>query len=459
MHGLRKVVAHLIGACEQAFFRIGVQRAQAGRAGQGVAGVGVAVCKLDGFFGPGHEGVMNLVLDDHRAHRHATIGQTLGAGDHVGHHAEGLRRKGLAGAAEAGDDLVKDQQDAVLGAQLAQALKVAHGRDQHARAAGHGLDDQRGDVAGIVQGHQAFHVLGQVSPMRRLAHAEGIARQVVCVADVVHPGHRQPKGLAIAHQAAHRDAAEVDAVVTALAAQQPGACALATHAVVGQRHLQCGFHRFGAAVGKENLAHAGRRQLRHAFSQLKGLGVAHLEGRAEVHLCRLLLDGLHDAGTRVAGVDAPQAGDAVQDLAAMHIPVVHARSLGQQSRCLLELAVGCEGHPVRAHVGRRRGARGFGQLHEGGVDGFVHGGLQQQRRGTGTRCSLSSPGSRRPTASGQLGIAHPVAGQRSCSPRQATWMLPLGKQANEARGSGLPDGPGRLVAAGAGLGGPAAVAP
>jgi hypothetical protein len=62
-------------------------------------------------------------------------------------------------AAEAGDDLVEDQQDAVLGADLAQALQVALGRRQHAGGAGHRLDDDGGDGRGVVQRDEALQQL------------------------------------------------------------------------------------------------------------------------------------------------------------------------------------------------------------------------------------------------------------------------------------------------------------
>ena len=62
------------------------------------------------------------VVHEHRAHRDDAVGQALGGGDDVRHHAEILGGKRRAEAAEAGDDLVEDQQDAVLGADLAQPL-------------------------------------------------------------------------------------------------------------------------------------------------------------------------------------------------------------------------------------------------------------------------------------------------------------------------------------------------
>ena len=94
------------------------------------------------------------------------------------------------------------------------------------------------------------------------------------------------------------------------------------------------------------------------LGQFEGLRVAHLERRREVHLGGLVLDRLHDLRPRMAGVHAPQAGHAVEDLAALVVPVVHARGLGQQARRLLELAVGREGHPVGVEILVHGGAPG-----------------------------------------------------------------------------------------------------
>ena len=166
-------------------------------------------------------------------------------------------------------------------------------------------------------------------------------------------------------------------MVTTLAADQPGAGALTAHLVVGQRHLQRGLHAFRPGVGEKHLAHAGRCNLRQPFSKLEGLRVRHLEGRAEVHLGRLLLDRLHDARPGVASVHTPQASRSVQHLAAAVVPVVHALGTGQKARRLLELAVGGERHPVGGHGGGRNcaslGADALGGVHQCGVDGFVHG--------------------------------------------------------------------------------------
>jgi hypothetical protein len=51
---------------------------------------------------------------EHRAHRHHAVGQALGGGHHVRLDVEVVGRERRRQAAEAGDDFVEDQQDAVL---------------------------------------------------------------------------------------------------------------------------------------------------------------------------------------------------------------------------------------------------------------------------------------------------------------------------------------------------------
>ena len=67
---------------------------------------------------------------DHAAHRHGSGRHPLGEGDHVGLDAIALGGERRAETAEAGDDLVEDEQNAVFVADLAQALEIALGRGQ-----------------------------------------------------------------------------------------------------------------------------------------------------------------------------------------------------------------------------------------------------------------------------------------------------------------------------------------
>ena len=246
-------------------------------------------------------------------------------------------------------------------ADLAQPLQVTQRWQQHAGRAGNGLHDHGGDVAGIVQRHEALEVIGELGAVRRQAAGEGIRGQQVGVRQVVHARQHGAEELAVVDHAAHGNAAEADPVVAALAADQAGAGAFAAHAVVSQRNLERGVHRLRARIGEEHVVEARRGQPDDGVGQLKGRRVSHLEGWRVFHGRDLLRDRGGDFGPAMAGVHAPQAGNAVQDAPTVGGPVVHALGAGQQAGRRLELAIGREGHPEGLElVGGKPGVVGGG---------------------------------------------------------------------------------------------------
>ncbi len=321
-----------------------------------MAGVGIAVEQLDGaatLVGAVAQRVINALAAEHRAHRHDAVGDPLGHGDQVRHDVEVLGGEAAAQPAEAGDDLVEDQQDAVPVADFAQALQVALGRDQHAGGPGHRLDDDRRDGLAAMQRAQPLQIVGQVRAPLRLAARIGLLLQVEGVAQVVAAG-QLGEDPAVVDDAADRDAAEADPVVAALAPDQAPALTLAAGPVVGQRDLQGAVHRFRAGVGEEDMVvGAVRGHLHQLVGKLEGDGMAELEAGRVVEPRDLALHRLDNAPAVVAGVDAPQARRAVQDVAAVEALVVHAVGAGDQLGMLLELAVPGERHPVGFEVVRR----------------------------------------------------------------------------------------------------------
>ena len=75
--------------------------------------------------------------------------------------------------------------------------------------------------------------------------------------------------------------------------------------------------------------------------------MAHVERGREVEVHQLPLDGGGDLAAAMAGIDAPEAGRAVDHLAAVDGGVVHALGGSEQPRRFLELPVGRERHPER----------------------------------------------------------------------------------------------------------------
>ena len=130
---------------------------------------------------------------------------------------------------------------------------------------------------------------------------------------------------------------------------------LAAHAVVHQRGLHRGVHRFGPRVDEEHAVQASGRVLDHPVGQLEGLGVGAQEGGGEVQGLQLLVDRLGDFAPAVAGRHAEQARRGVNHLLALGRVEVHALGAGKQLGLGLELLVGGEGHPVRLRCGRAVG--------------------------------------------------------------------------------------------------------
>ena len=207
--------------------------------------------------------------------------------DHVGHHAVALGREGVAHAAEAGDDFVEDQQNAVLVADRAQALQITLRRRQHAGRGRHRLDDDGRDGRGIVQRDQAVERVGQMRAPFRLADAEGLLGAVISRRQMIDTGEQRAELFAVVDDAADRDAAEADAVIAALAADQPHPRCMAADAVIGERNLERGIDRLRAGIAKEHMIEIAGRQRSKARRQLEGLGMGKLKSRRIVELGRL----------------------------------------------------------------------------------------------------------------------------------------------------------------------------
>ena len=172
------------------------------------------------------------------------------------------------------------------------------------------------------------------APCSGWSFAEGVAGEIVGVADMVDARQMGRKRAAVVDHAADRHAAEADAVIAALAADQAGAGRLAGGAMIGERDLQRGIDRLGARVGEEDAVEALRRDLGEPLGEIERQGMAHLERWREVEVHQLALDRGRDLLAAVAGIDAPEARGAVDHLAAVDGGVMHALGRGEQPRRL-----------------------------------------------------------------------------------------------------------------------------
>ena len=212
VHRVFPVLLHGGGMCQDLLVCEHVQRRQRSSACERVARIGIAVKQLDAGRRL-HESVVNKGFREHGAHRHHAVGEALGGRHQVRFDIEIVGREWRRQAAEAGDDFIENQQDAVLGAQLAQALQIAFRGNQHAGGTGHRFDDDGRDGRCIVQRDDALQFIGQVHAHFRFAPGVRVLVEVMSVRQVVDARQQRAEMLAVGADAAHRQAAVVDAVV------------------------------------------------------------------------------------------------------------------------------------------------------------------------------------------------------------------------------------------------------
>ncbi len=197
---------------------------------------------------------------------------------------------------------------------------------------------------------QALQIVGQFRTVLRFAPAEKIARIAMGMAHVIDPRDQGAEHLAVRGHAAHAHAAEIDAMIAALAPDQAHALAFAALAVIGDGDLQRRLDRLRTRIGEEDVVQAAGHQGGEARGQSERLGMAHLEGGGIIQLRRLLCDGFDDPGAAMAGIAAPQPGNAVQHVAAIGGLVIHALRADEEARIGLELPIGGERHPIGVEI-------------------------------------------------------------------------------------------------------------
>ena len=168
-----------------------------------------------------------------------------------------------------------------------------------------------------MQRDKPVELVGEMRAPLRLADGEGLLLAVVGRRQMIDAGEQRAELLAVGDDAADRDAAEADAVIAALAADQPHARGVAAHIVIGERDLERGVDRLRAGIAEEHMVEIAGRQRGDAAASSKAFGWRELEGRRVVELGRLGLDRRDDRVAVMAGIGAPQAGRAVDELAAV----------------------------------------------------------------------------------------------------------------------------------------------
>src|SRR5262245_10121246 len=188
----------------------------------------------------------------------------------------------------------------------------------------------------------------------RFALAERLLGAIVGRRQMVDTGKQRAEEFAVGDDAADRDAAEADAVIAALAADQARARAFAVDVVIGDRNLERGVDRLRSGIAKENMIEVFRCERTDPARQLERLRMRELKGRRVVEFGRLRADRRDDRIAIVTGVGAPEPGGAVEHGAAVGRVIVHVLGAGYEPRGSLERAIGRERQPVGLQIVRDR---------------------------------------------------------------------------------------------------------
>src|SRR5680860_193567 len=96
----------------------------------------------------------------------------------------------------------------------------------------------------------------------------------------------------------------------------------------------------------------GRQRCDNA-GQFKTRRVTEIERRRVIIFQQRGMNSIGYLRAAMAGGDAKQPGRTIQQPVAVVVPKLNALALDDQTRCVLELPVGCEGHPLMFESVRR----------------------------------------------------------------------------------------------------------
>ncbi len=273
----------------------------------------------------GHQRFDDFVADNYARERHVSRGRCFGEGDEVRANAVVFGREPRAEAAKAGDDFIREQQDAVLVDDALNFRPIAVGRDLDAARALHRLGGNRRDV--LRSAAQNFVFEGA-----RGAKAEGFGRLAVegfpipvGIHDVAEAFvNRIAMAVDVAH-AAHRSGGDRRSVIGVVAADDDAPLRFALQHPVVADETDGGVVRFRARRAEEDLIEICRCQFRELARQRDDGRMRRLEERiVERQLQHLIVGGLGEFLAAVADVGRPKPRHAVEDAVAFAIEDIGA---------------------------------------------------------------------------------------------------------------------------------------
>jgi hypothetical protein len=240
--------------------------------------------------------------------------ERLAHAQEIGRDRRVLAREHLAGAPEAGRDLVGDQQHAVLVAQRARARQIVGRVEPHAaRALYDRLEDQRGELVAV-----RAQQVGEPAPVLLAARLVEAARGPF--GEVLDRQRAREQAVHARDGIAHGHRAERVAVIGAAQREQTLAARLSARVPVLQGELDRDLDRHGARVAQEHALESRRREREQPLAQRDGGLVREAAEHHVRHALELRAHGGLDVRMAIAVDRRPPRRHAVDELAAVGEP-------------------------------------------------------------------------------------------------------------------------------------------
>ena len=264
-------------------------------------------------------GLLDRLRDHDAAERQIARRDALGEGDDVGQHVPVLEREPLAGPAEAGDDLVGDEEHVVLVADLPHQREVVVGRVEHAAPAVDRLGDEGGHRVRTLA-HDGLFQEARGGLPRGLSRLGALLTVRITSWNMHEARHAGLEHLPVGRHAGRAHRLQRHAVIGERARDDLHLVGLALGLPVEPRGLERGLVGLRAPRGEEDPLHVRVRDGHQLGRELDGRDV----GRAGIggvvgELADLVGRRVRQLGPAVAHVDVPQPGEPVDVLAALHV--------------------------------------------------------------------------------------------------------------------------------------------
>ena len=293
----------------------------AGGSADRMGGIGPAVADGAELVGALVQHLPHLVADDRARQRRIGRGQALGDGDEVGLDAVMVGAEHRAEAAEAGDDLVGDQQDVVFLEHRLDLLPVAGGRRHDAAGAEDRLADEGGDgirpFARIISSSLSAQ-WARTLPRSSSGRRGGNSRALRCAGSA----RGRSKALWKRSRPVSEPVIDAGAVIAAPARDDLLLLRPAEDVVVVPDQLDVGLVGVRAGEAEIDPGHALRRAVDdHLGQRDRGLGAVPDIGVVVGEVLRLGGDRIGDLLAAVADIDAIEAGEGVELAVAVAVPM------------------------------------------------------------------------------------------------------------------------------------------